>query len=57
MSVIEIQQLKHDLALGSEPDFRIVLAVAEKIRPGFAMYLVGEMYRRDEQVQAVLETF
>ncbi|XP_014672148.1 PREDICTED: protein C9orf72-like [Priapulus caudatus] len=36
-----MRKLKHDLDLGQEGDFRIVLAQAEKLKPGFFCFLIG----------------
>jgi len=44
-------QLRQDLSLTSEADFRIILAMAEKLRPQIALFLVGELSRKDKNYQ------
>ena len=39
--MLQIKRLRHDLALTVPGDFRIVLAVAEKLRPGLYNFVCG----------------
>eukprot|EP00794_Sanderia_malayensis_P007923 gene7923-8778_t len=52
LSHADIRQMKIDLSLNSEADFRIVLAETEKLHPGFVSFLF-----RESRYQAIHTTF
>eukprot|EP00112_Aurelia_sp_Birch-Aquarium-sp1_P011440 Seg2406.3 transcript_id=Seg2406.3/GoldUCD/mRNA.D3Y31 product="Guanine nucleotide exchange C9orf72-like" protein_id=Seg2406.3/GoldUCD/D3Y31 len=53
----DIRRMRHDLSLLSEADFRIVLAQAEKSRPGFVSFLFGDSARYQATNQAIRSAF
>ena len=57
LSQADIRRMRHDLSLLSEADFRIVLAQAEKSRPGFVSFLFGDSARYEATNQAIRSTF
>ena len=56
MKHAHVQQMKITLSFKSEADFRVVLAAAEKLRPGLAIFLLNEIYKEDENYKKILET-
>lgn len=46
-----LQRLKQDLALSCESDFRVILATAEKLRPGLSMFLAEAIQQSEESFQ------
>ena len=57
LSQADIRRMRHDLSLLSEADFRIILAQAEKSRPGFVSFLFGDSARYEATNQAIRSTF
>ena len=53
----DLLQLKQDLVLTSEADFRIVLAWTEKLRTGFVTFLFGDPRKTEARYQAIRKTF
>eukprot|EP00111_Clytia_hemisphaerica_P005503 TCONS_00015962-protein len=47
----QLQLLKQDLGLSCEADFRVVLATAEKHRPGLSLFLVEAIQRGEDSFQ------
>ncbi|XP_032232039.2 guanine nucleotide exchange factor C9orf72 homolog [Nematostella vectensis] len=50
------RQLRHDLQLNTEADFGIVLACAEKHKPGLYTFLMGDPRHAVARVQTILES-
>ncbi|XP_057299627.1 guanine nucleotide exchange factor C9orf72 homolog isoform X1 [Hydractinia symbiolongicarpus] len=52
LSIHQIRQLKQDLSIHSDSDFRMILAAAEKIHPGIAVFMEGDDYIKEREIQA-----
>ena len=57
LSQSDILKMKHDLALKSEADFRIVLAQAEKTRNGIVPFLFGDHSQYGAKNQAIKTSY
>ena len=55
LSQTQLQTLKKDLGFSCEADFRVVLATAEKLRPGLSLFLVEAIQRSEDNFHAILE--
>ena len=57
LSQSDILKMRHDLALKSEADFRIVLAQAEKTRNGIVPFLFGDQSQYGAKNQAIKTSY
>ena len=51
------KKLKQNLGLTVEGDFKIVLAMAERLKPGIYSFVLGDPKIEKEDIQNILENF
>ena len=51
----QMQQMREDLLLGCEADYRITLARAERKQPGISVFMEGDLHQEHVRVLSILE--